>query len=93
MDSEFTAKVELFEKEKGWYYVSVPVGLSKPLAHLADRGLIAVTATIGVSSWLTSLLPMGDSTHFIALPAKIRKKENLSLGATVKVSFAVRERK
>jgi len=63
-----------------------------PLAHLADRGLIAITAHIGNSSWPTSLLPMGDGTHFIALPAKVRTKEKLSLGAAVEISFAMRAR-
>ena len=87
MSFKFVAKVELFEREKGWYYVSVPSKLSKPLEHLADRGLIAVTARVGNSSWATSLLPVGDGTHFIALPAKVRSKEKLSLGTAVEVSF------
>jgi hypothetical protein len=93
MSYKFTAKVELFEREKGWYYVSAPTEISKPLEYLADRGLIAVTAKIGSSSWPTSLLPMGDGTHFIALPAKVRSKEKLSLGADIEVSFELRERK
>jgi hypothetical protein len=93
MNHTFTAKVELFEREKGWFYVSVPAELSKPLEYLADRGLIAVTANVGKSSWETSLLPMGDGTHFIALPAKVRSNENLSLGANVEVSFKTRTRK
>jgi len=92
MSNSFIAAVKLFEREKGWYYVSVPTALSKPLEHLADRGLIAVTATVGGSSWRTSLLPMGDGTHFIALPAKVRSKEKLTLGAEINVSFEIRER-
>jgi len=92
MENLFTAKVELFERDKGWFYVAVPLSLSKPLEHLADRGLIAVTALIGNSCWSTSLLPMGDGTHFIALPAKVRKKESLSLGMAVEVSFETRTR-
>ena len=92
MVNTFVAKMELFEREKGWYYVSVPTYLSKPLEHLVDRGLIAVTARVGSSSWQTSLLPMGDGTHFIALPAKVRAKEKLPLGALVEVSFEPRAR-
>ena len=92
LNNTFTAKVELFEREKGWYYISVPTELSKPLEHLADRGLIAVTAKVGNSSWPTSMLPMGDGTHFIALPAKVRKKEKLLLGMAVEVSFETRMR-
>ena len=93
MNNTFNAKVELFEREKGWYYVSVPMEFSKPFEHLADRGLIAVTAKVGNSSWSTSLLPMGDGTHFIALPAKVRTKEKLSLGMAAEISFETRTRK
>ena len=90
MPYTFTGKVELFEREKGWHYVSVPTELSKPLEYLADRGLIAVTAGVGNSTWPTSLLPMGDDTHFIALPAKVRKKEKLQLGDVFEMSFETR---
>jgi len=92
MSNTFVAKVELFEREKGWYYVSVPTEISKPLEYLADRGLIAVTAKVGNTSWPTSLLPMGDGTHFLALPAKVRSKENLSPGVAVEISFKTRTR-
>jgi hypothetical protein len=89
---KFVDNVKLFERDKGWYYVSVPTDLSKPIEYLADRGLIAVTAKVGNSSWHTSLLPMGDGTHFIALPAKVRSKEKLSLGVEVEMSFETRVR-
>jgi len=92
MKNSFIAKVELFEREKGWYYVSVPTNLSKPLENLADRGLIAINAQIGSSKWQTSLLPMGNGTHFLALPAKVRLKEKLLLGKKVEVSFKIRSR-
>ena len=92
MENTFVAKVEFFEREKGWYYVSVPTELSKPLEHLADRGLIAVTAKAGNTSWSTSLLPMGDGSHFLALPAKVRTKEKLSPGVAVEISFETRTR-
>lgn len=92
MASSFLAKVELFKREKGWYYVAVPIELTKPLIHLSDRGLIAITATVGNCTWNTSLLPMGDGTHFIALPAKIRKKENVFLNQEIKVLFKIRVR-
>jgi len=92
MNNSFIGKVDLFERDKGWYYVSVPTELSKPLEHLADRGLIAVTARVGNSSWPTSLLPMGDGTHFVSLPAKVRKKEKLSLGDEFELSFETRTR-
>ncbi len=92
MNRNFTATVRIFERDKGWYYVAVPTHLSKPIEHLADRGLIAVTAKIGNSNWPTSLLPMGDGTHFIALPMKVRSKEKIALNDTINISFELRER-
>ena len=92
MNNTFTAIVKLFERKMGWHYVSVPTELSKPLECLSDRGLIAVTVRVGTSSWPTSLLPMGDGTHLIALPAKVRKKEKMQLGNEIELSFEVRTR-
>lgn len=92
MKNKFTGEVKLFEREKGWCFVSVPGKLSQPLVHLADRGLVAIEATVGKSAWPTSLLPMGDGTHFIALPAKVRAKEKLALGGMVEISFTIRTR-
>ena len=92
MNTSFTAKVELFDRVNGWHYVAVATALSAPLEYLADRGLIAVTAKVGNTSWQTSLLPMGDGTHFIALPAKVRLKEHLVRGAETTIYFAIRTR-
>lgn len=88
----FIGTVELFPQKGGWHYVAVPTDLSEPLMHLADRGLIAVHVTAGSSSWPTSLLPKGDSTHFIPLSAKVRNKQKLDTGDEVRVSFTLRGR-
>lgn len=82
--------VQIFPQDKGWHYVQVPNKISKTLEIYADRGLIAVTVHLGASHWATSLLPKGDGTHFIALPAKVRDKESIHLGDTISVSFDVR---
>jgi hypothetical protein len=88
MENTFIAKIERFEMKGGWYYVPVPTELSKPLENLAIHfGFIAIIARVGNSSWPTSLLPKGDGTHFIALPAKVRSKEKLSFGAEIEISF------
>ena len=93
MENTFTAKIGLIGCDMGWHYVSVPTELSTPLKFLATNfEYIAVTAKVGKSIWPTSLMPMGDGTHFIALPAKIRKKEKLSLDDEIEISFEPRER-
>jgi len=63
------------------------------LLNTAERqGLVAITATLGKSSWNTSLMPMGDSTQFILLNAKIRKAENVIVGNHIKLLFKPRKR-
>ena len=83
-------KVELFPQKGGWHFIRVPLSITRKLQHKTDRGLIAITATIGQSSWDTSLLPMGDGTHFIALNARVRKKEKIVLDDAISVSFILR---
>jgi len=91
VENTFIAQIERFEMQGGWHYVPVPVELSKPIEFLAIHfGFIAINATVGNSSWQTSLLPKGDGTHFIALPKKVRVKEKLSHGMAVEISFEPR---
>jgi hypothetical protein len=92
MANKFFGIVELFPQDKGWFYVRAPQKISQPYAKLADRGLIAVTAAVGKSTWNTSFLPYGDGTHFIALPAKVRTKEKIALGDRIEVNFSIRKR-
>ena len=82
--------VEIFPQKGGWVYIRVPVMITKDLLHRADRGLIPIKATVGKSSWNTSLLPMGAGTHFIALNAKIRDKEGIEVGNKITISFELR---
>jgi len=94
MENTFTAKIERFEMKGGWHFVPVPPDISKPLEFLAiNFGFIAITAKVGSTSWTTSLLPKGDGTHFIVLPAKIRSKEKMSLGEEIEISFEIRTSK
>ena len=85
-------QVELFPQDGGWHFVGVPNQISDELKHLADRGLIAVRATVGDTTWDTSLLPKGDGTTFIALNARVRKRNTLAAGDSVKVTFTPRDR-
>lgn len=71
----------------GWYYIAVPRWICEELSHLAERGLIPIKATVGSTIWDTSLLPKGDSSHFIALNAKVRQTNHIDLGDRITVTF------
>lgn len=86
-----TAVVERYPGDKGWYFVPVPVRVSKLYAAAFDRGVLPVRATIGKTTWETSLLPKGDGTHFISFPAKVRTAQDIDVGSTVTVQFVRRD--
>jgi len=86
----FTATVCIFPQDGGWHYVAIPQEYTDILKPVADRGLVAVRAGVGDSSWDTSLLPMGDGSQFLALPAKVRSKENITIDTKIDVSFVKR---
>ena len=93
MGNTFLTKIERYDMPGGWHFVPVPEKLSMPLEYLAiNFGFIAITAKVGNTSWQTSLLPKGDGTHFIALPAKVRSKEKLSFGDEIEISFEPRKK-
>jgi len=95
MENTFTAKIGRFECASGWHYATVPEELVIPLKlqnYTNQFGYIAITAKVKNSSWDTSIMPMGDDTNFIALPAKARKKEKLAMGDEVEISFETRMR-
>jgi hypothetical protein len=91
-DFPLKGKVEVFPQEGGWVYVRVPDQYTEMTRGYADRGLVAITAKTGTTTWNTSLMPMGDGTHFIALSAKVRRAENIRVGDTISLSFRLRAR-
>ncbi|WP_407355709.1 DUF1905 domain-containing protein [Methanolobus sp. WCC5] len=87
---EVAGEVKIFPQKGGWVYIRVPIEITERLIHMAQRGLIPIRATVGMTSWDTSLLPMGDGTHFIPLNAKVRQKEGIETGGNATVSFRIR---
>lgn len=87
---EFSGEVELFPGEGGWYFVRMDPQLTDGLP--AERGLTAVTVTIGDHSWPTSLMPLKGGSTFLPLSAPVRRRLGLVLGDLVTGTFELRER-
>jgi hypothetical protein len=85
-------RVQIFDVVNPWVYVPVPKKYTDETKHLAERGLVAIAATVSKSTWKTSLMPKGDGTQFVPLPAKVRKAENIKLGDTIQLTFTLRKR-
>lgn len=80
----------------GWFYVALPK--DHPVQELprGQWGFVPIHAKVGDTKWKTSLMPLGDKKNkkeksglFIALPAKVRKREEVGLGDEINISFSL----
>jgi hypothetical protein len=85
---EFSGEVIRFPGEGGWFYVLLPAEATDGLP--AERGFIPVELAVGDTRWQSSLMPLGNGQHFVALPAKVRYAEGIQLGDHVTGTFEVR---
>lgn len=91
----FAAPLWVHHGEGGWHFLSVPPDVG---ADIADRtagsrrgfGSVRVAATVGATSWRTSIFPDAPSGSFL-LPVKrtVRKAEGLETGDVVRVELEV----
>lgn len=93
----FTMRVGLwhYPGPGGWHFVTLPGKYSKEIkkAFTATKrgwGSIPVVATIGSTTWKTSLFPDSKSSSYV-LPVKavVRKKEGLEAGMSVRLTLEV----
>ncbi len=83
--------VKIFPLENPWVYIAVPLEYTRMFKPIADRGLVAITVTLGHSMWNTSLMPMGDGSQFIPLNKKVRKAEGIEVGDAMELFFTLRK--
>lgn len=89
----FTAKIWLYPGESAnWHFVT----LDKPSATIIKKsqegekrkgwGSVKVTATIGATSWKTSVFPDKQSgSYLLPIKASVRKKEKVRQGYAVDI--------
>lgn len=90
---EVTAEVWLHPGEAGWHFITLPTGLADELRACfaaAHRGFgsLPVRATLGTSSWNTSLFADKKSaSYLLPLKADTRRRERITHGDTVTVTL------
>ena len=85
-----TGIVQRFDGVNGWYYVALDEELSKALRPLVSGlwpALLPAEFTVGSTTWKSSIMPIKNGPLFIALPAKVRKKESIKTDSEVCISF------
>ncbi len=89
-----SGRIKLFPGKYGWYYVELDEGLSKDLRPLLANlwpALLKAEFRINNTVWQSSIMPIKDGPLFIAIPAKIRKIEDLDVGNKVTINFELKE--
>lgn len=87
--------VWLYPGEVGWYFVNVSKNVSKEIReNFAESrrgfGSIRIIATVGKTSWKTSIFPDKKSgTYLLPLKADVRKKENITEGSMLSYTIQV----
>ena len=94
MHVEFSGKIWYWRGPSPYFFVTVPMGESRELASVVrivtyGWGMLPVTATIGKTTWKTSLYPK-DGTYVLPLKKLVRAAENLRDGDDVSVRLQVR---
>jgi hypothetical protein len=94
----FKTKVWLWETDKApasWHFISVPPKYAidiKDIFQSNKRGFgsLRVKATIGNTTWNTSIFPDNKSdTYLLPLKKDVREKEKISVGQTKQVKISI----
>jgi len=77
-----------------WIFVSLPTDAAQEIREAADGprrgfGSLRVRATVGGSTWLTSIFPSGGGGYVLPVKRAVRTKERIDVGdvATVTVEL------
>lgn len=79
--------------DSDWYFVALPPELSADIRETQTfrRGFggVRVEATIGGSSWRTSIFPQAHDVYVLPLKRAVRDAEGIDPGTTVVVDLVV----
>lgn len=82
--------------EGGWHFVSVPEDLSDEIREQAGPvargfGSLRVHATIGGTTWSTSVFPSKNGCYVLPVKKPVRRAEGLEADDVVHVSLQLRD--
>ncbi|MFJ4037995.1 DUF1905 domain-containing protein [Microbacterium sp. NPDC090007] len=79
--------------DSDWYFVALPPGLSADIretqTYRRGFGGVRVEATIGASTWRTSIFPQAGGVYVLPLKKTVRDVEGIDPGALVEVGLVV----
>lgn len=89
------AKVWLYPGMAGWHFIYVGKSQSKEIKESLGGvrrgfGSVPVTATVGKTSWDTSIFPDKSGAYLLPLKALVRRKEGIFADKTITFSIVLR---
>ncbi|MGY2074579.1 DUF1905 domain-containing protein [Blastococcus sp. SYSU DS0828] len=95
MTETFTAELWVHDGSAGWHFLTLPPEVADKVREAGATGRSAfgsvrVTATVGSTSWQTSLFPdAGSGSYLLPVKRSVRAAERLDAGDRVRVELAV----
>jgi hypothetical protein len=93
---DFEAELWVWDarRTETWTFVSVPTESSAEIREFAAGmprgfGSVRVEATIGGTTWRTSIFPGGDGRYALPVKKAVRKAESLEIGSPVGVRLEI----
>lgn len=92
---EFTSTIFRWQGKAAWHFVALPEELSRDIDKWcgemkAGWGSVRVKATIGQTTWGTSIFPdKSRNTYILPVKAAVRKDESLADGDAVDVALII----
>jgi hypothetical protein len=90
---DFDAELWVWDARRGdsWVFVSLPEEASEDIRELTDGprrgfGSVRVRATVGGSTWTTSIFPDKERGYVLPLKRPVRAAEGLDVGDVAEVS-------
>lgn len=89
------ANLGIYPGQGGWHFVTLPKGVASEIRGMSEGprrgwGAVKVKATIGDTTWETSIFPDAKRGSYV-LPVKagVRKAEGLEAGKRVAIELVV----
>ena len=83
-----SAKLQIFDMDAPWMYLPIP-NEKVPNVRPGGWGSIPVIATIGKTTWKTSIFPTKEIGYFLPVKKAVAKKESLTVGKLTKATFSL----
>lgn len=96
MRFDFDARLWVWDarRTETWTFVSVPLESSAEIREFASGiprgfGSVRVEATIGGTTWRTSIFPGGDGRYALPVKKAVRAAESLAVGEPARVRITI----